>query len=85
VVGVPSDCQPVPGAGPGCQVGGGGIVDRLGRVRLYHQVRLGQQAPSGCRAAEIAGSRNGAAWSVPFTGRGESRSSDFFAAHPMAG
>jgi polyhydroxybutyrate depolymerase len=71
VASVPLDCQPVPGAGSGCQVGGGGSVDGLGRVRLYHQVRLGQQGPSGCREAEIAGSLNGAAWSVPFTGRGE--------------
>jgi polyhydroxybutyrate depolymerase len=71
VASVPLNCQPVPGAGAGCQVGGAGVADGLGRVRLYHEVRLGQPAAGGCRAASIAGSLNGAAWSAPFTGSGE--------------
>jgi polyhydroxybutyrate depolymerase len=71
VASVPLNCQPVPGAGAGCQVGGSGTVEGLGRVRLYHQVRLGQPGASGCRPAEIAGSLNGAAWSAPFSGSGE--------------
>jgi poly(3-hydroxybutyrate) depolymerase len=71
VASVPLSCQPLPGAGSGCQVGGAGVAGGLGRVRLYHQVRLGQPQTGGCRQASIAGSLNGGAWSVPFSGDGE--------------
>jgi polyhydroxybutyrate depolymerase len=71
VASVPLNCQPVPGAGSGCQVGGSGTAAGLGQVRLYHDVRLGQPRPGGCRAATVAGSLNGGAWSAPFSGSGE--------------
>jgi hypothetical protein len=71
VVSVPLSCQAVPGVPPGCQVGGSGATPGLGKVRVYHSVRLGQSRPGGCREASITGSLNGAAWSAPFTGAGE--------------
>jgi hypothetical protein len=55
----------------GCQVGGSGIVAGLGKVRLYHSVRLGLPRPGGCREATTTGSLSGASWSAPFSGRGE--------------
>jgi polyhydroxybutyrate depolymerase len=71
VVSVPLSCQAVPGVPPGCQVGGSGTTPGLGKVRVYHSVRLGPPRPGGCREASITGSLNGAAWSAPFTGTGE--------------
>jgi hypothetical protein len=71
VASVPLNCQPVPGIPDGCQVGGSGAAAGLGRVRVYHTVRLGLPRPGGCREAATTGSLNGAAWSVGFGGRGE--------------
>jgi len=71
VASVPLNCAAVPGAPDGCQVGGSGVADGLGKVRVYHTVRLGLPRPGGCREAAIAGSLNGGAWSAPFNGKGE--------------
>jgi hypothetical protein len=71
VVSVPLSCQAVAGVPPGCQVGGSGTAPGLGKVRVYHSVRLGLPRPGGCREASITGSLNGAAWSAPFSGAGE--------------
>jgi hypothetical protein len=71
VVSMPLNCQPVPGVPDGCQVGGSGQADGLGKVRVYSSVRLGLPRPGGCREATTAGSLSGAAWSVRFVGGGE--------------
>jgi polyhydroxybutyrate depolymerase len=55
----------------GCQVGGSGVVEGFGKVRIYHSVRLGQPRPGGCREAATSGSISGASWSAPFSGGGE--------------
>jgi polyhydroxybutyrate depolymerase len=71
VISVPLNCAAVPGAPEGCQVGGSGVANGLGKVGAYHSVRLGLPRPGGCREASVAGSLNGGAWSVPFSGKGE--------------
>jgi polyhydroxybutyrate depolymerase len=71
VLSIPLNCQPVPGMPEGCQVGGSGLAAGLGKVRVYHSVRLGLPRPGGCREATTTGSISGAAWSVPFAGAGE--------------
>jgi polyhydroxybutyrate depolymerase len=71
VASVPLNCATVPGAPEGCQVGGSGTANGLGKVHAYHTVRLGLPRPGGCREASISGSLNGGAWSAPFSGRGE--------------
>jgi polyhydroxybutyrate depolymerase len=48
-----------------------GLAAGLGKVRVYHSVRLGLPRPGGCREATTTGSISGAAWSVPFAGAGE--------------
>jgi hypothetical protein len=67
VASVPLNCAAVPGAPDGCQVGGSGVADGLGKVRVYHTVRLGPPRPGGCREAAVAGSLNGGAWSASGT------------------
>ena len=71
VASVPLNCAAVPGAADGCQVGGSGVADGLGKVRVYHTVRLGLPRPGGCPEAAIAGSLDGGVWSAPFNGKGE--------------
>ena len=71
VVSVPLNCQAVPGVPEGCQVGGSGVAEGLGKVRVYHSVRLGQPRPGGCREAATTGSVSGTTWSAPFSGGGE--------------
>jgi pimeloyl-ACP methyl ester carboxylesterase len=71
VASVPLNCQAVPGAPEGCQVGGSGAATGLGTVRVYHSVRLGLPRPGGCREATTTGSLNGATWSAPFSAGGE--------------
>ena len=71
VVSMPLNCRPVPGVPDGCQVGGSGLADGLGKVRVYFGVRLGLPRPGGCREATTTGSLSGAAWSVRFAGGGE--------------
>jgi polyhydroxybutyrate depolymerase len=71
VASVPLNCATVPGAPEGYQVGGSGVADGYGRVRVYHTVRLGLPPPGGCREASVTGSLNGGAWSAPFGGKGE--------------
>jgi polyhydroxybutyrate depolymerase len=71
VVSMPLSCQAVPGVPEGCQVGGSGVAEGLGKVRVYHSVRLGLPRPGGCREATTTGSISGASWSVPFSGGGE--------------
>ena len=68
VVSVPLNCQEVPGMPAGCQVGGSGVADKLGEVRVYSSVKLGGPRPGGCREATATGSLNGAGWSAPFAG-----------------
>jgi hypothetical protein len=60
VVSMPLNCQAVPGVPAGCQVGGSGVVEGFGKVRVYHSVRLGQPRPGGCREAATTGSISGA-------------------------
>jgi hypothetical protein len=55
----------------GCQVGGSGLADGLGKVRVYWSVRLSLPRPGGCREAAATGSVSGTDWSVPFSGGGE--------------
>jgi polyhydroxybutyrate depolymerase len=71
VISVPLNCTAVPGVPEGCQVGGSGVANGLGKVGAYHSVRLGLPRPGGCREASVAGSLNGGAWSVPLSGKGE--------------
>jgi polyhydroxybutyrate depolymerase len=71
VVSMPLSCQAVPGVPEGCQVGGSGQADGLGKVRVYWSVRLGLPRPGGCREAAATGSASGTDWSVPFSGGGE--------------
>jgi hypothetical protein len=71
VVSMPLSCQAVPGVPEGCQVGGSGVVSGLGKVRVYHSVRLGFPRPGGCREATTTGSLSGGSWSVPFSAGGE--------------
>ena len=71
VVSMPLSCQAVPDVPEGCQVGGSGVLSGLGKVRVYHSVRLGLPRPGGCREATTTGSLSGASWSVPFSASGE--------------
>jgi polyhydroxybutyrate depolymerase len=71
VASVPLNCQAVPGVPDGCQVGGSGTAGALGKLRVYHHIRLGLPRPGGCREATIAGSVSGPTWSVPFSGTGQ--------------
>jgi polyhydroxybutyrate depolymerase len=71
VASVPLNCQAVQGMPEGCQVGGSGNAAGLGKVRIYHTIRLGFPRPGGCREATIAGSISGATWSQPLSGGGE--------------
>jgi polyhydroxybutyrate depolymerase len=71
VASVPLSCQLLAGGPDGCQVGGSGVAGRLGKLRVYHDVRLGLPRPGGCREATTTGSVSGGAWSVPFSGNGE--------------
>jgi hypothetical protein len=71
VVRIPLSCQVVAAMPEGCQVGGSGVAEGLGKLRVYHSVRLGLPRPGGCREATTTGSISGAAWSVPFAGGGE--------------
>ena len=71
VVSVPLNCQEVPGMPAGCQVGGSGAANGLGKVRVYASVKLGGPLPAGCREATATGSLSGAGWSAPFAGGGE--------------
>src|SRR4029453_16206782 len=71
VASVPLNCEAVPGAPDGCQVGGSGGADGLGKVRGSPPARLALPRPGGCREAAIAGSLNGGAWSAPLNGKGE--------------
>jgi hypothetical protein len=71
VVSMPLNCQPAPGVPEGCQVGGSGVAEGLGKVRVYHSVRLGLPRPGGCHEATTNGSVSGSSWSVPFSGGGE--------------
>jgi polyhydroxybutyrate depolymerase len=71
VVSIPLSCQEVPGMPEGCQVGGSGVAEGLGKVRVYQSVRLGLPRPGGCREATTTGSISGGAWSVPFAAGGE--------------
>jgi polyhydroxybutyrate depolymerase len=71
VVSIPLSCQVVAAMPEGCQVGGSGVAEGLGKLRVYHSVRLGLPRPGGCREATTTGSISGAAWSVPFAGGGE--------------
>jgi poly(3-hydroxybutyrate) depolymerase len=46
----PIDCQAPAGAAGPCRVGGSAVAGRLGKLRLYHQVRLGPRGDDGCAA-----------------------------------
>src|SRR4029453_16706789 len=59
---MPLNCQPVPDVPDGCQVGGSGLADGLGKVRVYSSVRLGLPRPRGRREATTPRSPNGGAW-----------------------
>ena len=66
---MPLSCQAVPGVPEGCQVGGSGVLSGLGKVRVYHSVRLGLPRPGGCREATTTGSAGGpAGWAGSCTG-----------------
>jgi polyhydroxybutyrate depolymerase len=71
VVARPLDCQPTVDVPAGCEVGGSGTGAGLGKVRVFHQVRLARASTGDCTPATVAGSISGAGWAVPFAGEGE--------------
>lgn len=70
VAAAPIDCQSPEAATRPCSVGGSAVTERLGKLRLYHQVQLGLPDGDGCAAATLEGSLSGAGWSVAITGDG---------------
>jgi polyhydroxybutyrate depolymerase len=71
VVARPLDCQPTTDVPAGCEVGGSGAGAGLGKVRVFHQVRLARTSTGDCTPATVTGSISGAGWAVPFAGEGE--------------
>jgi polyhydroxybutyrate depolymerase len=71
VVARPLDCQPTADVPAGCEIGGSGTSAGLGKVRVFHQVRLARSSTGDCLPATVAGSISGAGWAVPFAGEGE--------------
>jgi hypothetical protein len=71
VVARPLDCQPTADVPAGCEVGGSGTGAGLGKVRVFHQVRLARTSTGDCLPATVTGSISGAGWAVPFAGEGE--------------
>ena len=71
VVARPLDCQPTADVPVGCEVGGSGTGAGLGKVRVFHRVRLARTSTGDCTPATVSGSISGAGWSVPFAGEGE--------------
>ena len=49
VVSVLLSCQAMPGVPEGCQVGGSGVLSGLGKVCVYHSVRLRGTGRLECR------------------------------------
>src|SRR4029453_11721610 len=52
-----------------CSVGGSTAMVR-GKLRLYHDIRLGRPEADGCTAATTTGSISGGGWAVRFAGTG---------------
>jgi polyhydroxybutyrate depolymerase len=71
VVSRPLDCQPTADVPAGCEVGGSGSGTGLGKVRVFHQVRLARTSTGNCTPATVTGSISGAGWAVSFGGEGE--------------
>ena len=70
VVAAPLDCQVALVAAPSCSVGGSTATVR-GKLRLYHDIRLGRPGADGCTAATTSGSISGSGWAVRFAGTGK--------------
>jgi polyhydroxybutyrate depolymerase len=70
VVAAPLDCQVALVDATTCSVGGSGPAADGGKLRLYHDIRLGPPGTDGCAAATTTGSISGAGWAVRFTGDG---------------
>jgi polyhydroxybutyrate depolymerase len=71
VVSRPLDCRPTADVPAGCEVGGSGAGAGLGKVRVFHDVRLAQSSTGDCTPATVTGSISGAGWTAPFDGDGE--------------
>jgi len=71
VVSRPLDCQPTADVPAGCEIGGSGAGAGLGKVRVFHDVRLARTSTGDCTPATVSGSISGAGWTVPFGGDGE--------------
>jgi polyhydroxybutyrate depolymerase len=71
VVSRPLDCRPAASVPAGCEVGGSGTAAGLGKVRVFHDVRLAQASTGDCTPATVSGSISGAGWTAPFHGDGE--------------
>jgi polyhydroxybutyrate depolymerase len=71
VVSRPLDCRPTADVPAGCAVGGSGGGAALGKVRVFHDVRLATASTGECTPATVSGSISGAGWTAPFAGDGE--------------
>jgi polyhydroxybutyrate depolymerase len=71
VVSRPLDCLPTADVPAGCAVGGSGTGAGLGKVRVFHDVRLAQTSTGDCTPATVSGSISGAGWAASFDGDGE--------------
>jgi polyhydroxybutyrate depolymerase len=71
VVSRPLDCLPTGDVPAGCAVGGSGTGNGLGKVRVFHDVRLARTSTGDCTPATVRGSISGAGWTAPFDGDGE--------------
>jgi polyhydroxybutyrate depolymerase len=71
VVSRPLDCRPTADVPAGCEIGGSGTGAGLGKVRVFHDVRLAQTSTGACTPATVSGSISGAGWTAPFDGDGE--------------
>jgi polyhydroxybutyrate depolymerase len=69
VIAAPLDCQVALVAATTCSVGGSTAMVR-GKLRLYHDIRLGRPEADGCTAATTTGSISGGGWAVRFAGTG---------------
>jgi polyhydroxybutyrate depolymerase len=66
----PIDCRDPSSATAACVLGGSAVTGRFGKLRIYHEVRLGSPSRDGCAPATLDGSVSGGGWSLPLRGDG---------------
>ncbi|HEX8862923.1 MAG TPA: hypothetical protein VGC06_28290, partial [Actinomycetes bacterium] len=66
----PIDCQDPSSPALHCVLGGSAVTGRFGKLRIYHEVRLGPPSRDGCAPATLDGSVSGGGWSLPLRGGG---------------